>query len=159
VHLAPYEVAIACRVVLRARCQLAVEHACEKRPVLADVTVAALDAACHAADAYVQPPVLLRHIPGVAGQPVTEEPEMAVGVLPVVLELVLQSHGLQTLFSRVRLTKERAVDRTTRPTGTDEVGSSECFVDDVRTALVADVPHRVLHDTRARALQQPGIEF
>src|SRR5690606_2649950 len=50
-------------------------------------------------------------------------------------------------------------DRTTRPTGTDEVGSSECFVDDVRTALVADVPHRVLHDTRARALQQPGIEF
>src|SRR5512146_1466774 len=139
IHLAPEIVAVAGGVVMGALGEPAAEHAGEERPVIVNGALARLDAVRHAADADVEPAVLLRDVPGVSGQPMAEEPEMAVGLAPVVLDLVLQGDRLKLTGARVELPEERAVHRATSPARPDQIPRAERVVDDVGAFRLADV--------------------
>src|SRR5581483_9730928 len=159
IHSTPQIVAVARRVVVRSLGEPRAEHAGEERPMIMYGAPAALDAVRHAADADIEPAVLLRHVPGISRQAVVEEPEMAVRLAPVVLDLVLQGDGLQVARARIELAEERAVHRAAGAPGADEIAAAKRLIDEVGTTLLADVADRVLHHLRAGALEQPGIEL
>src|ERR1700751_2535871 len=149
------EIAVARRVIGRAPRQPAVELRGQMRPVRLDVLAGALDALGKAADADIEPAALLRHVPGVSGQPLVAEPQVTVPVLPVVLDLMLERHDLQLVRARVELAEEAAVHRAARAAGADEIAAAVSAVDQVTVAVRDDVAHVVLLDERARALEQP----
>src|SRR5215469_11769991 len=111
VHAAAQVIAVPSGVVLRPRSERAVELCRQMRPVPADVLAALLHASGNRADADVEPAALFRHVPGVAGQPLLEEPQMAVRVAPVVLDLVLECDDLQLAGARVEFAEQLAVHR------------------------------------------------
>src|SRR6185437_7694868 len=158
VHPAPQVVAVARGVVMGAPGQPDAQHRGEERPVIVNRARARLQAIRHAPDADVEPAVLLRHIPGISREPVVEEPEMTVRPPPVVLDLMLQSDGLQLARPRVELPEERAVHRAARASRPDQVAAAERVIDDVAAVLLADVAYGVLHDRGTGALEQPGVE-
>src|SRR3984893_5408778 len=159
VHAPAQVVAVAARIVAGARRQAALQHRGQMRPVLADVLAAALQAFGDPADTDIEPALLLGHVPGVTGKPVSEEPQVAVGVLPVVLDLVLEGDDLQLAASRVQLAEQRAIHRAARTAGADQPAAAERVVYDKAVPVAGDAPHVVLLERRARALQQPGVEF
>src|SRR5579883_286330 len=75
--LAPQEIAVAAGLVPGPGREL-LETGSQELPVPADVVTGVLHAGSDPADADVQPAALLGHVPGVAGQPVPEEPQVAV---------------------------------------------------------------------------------
>src|ERR1700739_2477647 len=119
VDAATQVVAVAGRIVAGAGREPAPERRREVGPVRPDILPAALNPLGDAAPAGVEPAVLLRHVPRVPRQALLEEPQVAVGILPVVLNLVLQSDDLQLARARVEVAKERAVHRTARAAGAD----------------------------------------
>ena len=159
VHAPAQVVAVAARIVVGARREPAPERRGQMRPVLPDVVPAALHALGDPADAYIEPALLLGHVPGVTGQPVVEEPQVAVAVLPVVLDLVLERDDLQLGGARVQLAEQRAVHRAARAARADQPAAAKRVVYDKAVAVARDAPHVVLLERRARALQQPGVEF
>src|SRR5215831_932574 len=159
VYLAAQVVAEATRIVLRSRRQPLPECGDEVRPVSADILAACLESLGDGADADVQPAALLRHVPGVPRQPLLEEPQVAVSVAPVVLDLVLESHDLQLARARIELAEELAVHRAARAPGADQVTTAQGVIDQVPAVVGADVAYVVLHDLRARALEEPRVEL
>src|SRR6202034_1162216 len=129
--LAAQIVAVAGRIVVRAAGESAAQALGEPRPVLLDPRAVASHARSDRADADVQPAVLLGHVPGIARQFVLAEPQVAVRVLPVVLDLVLERHDLQLVRARVRLAEQVAVHRAARAAGADQVTAAIRAVDDV----------------------------
>src|SRR6201982_1785300 len=118
------EVAVAGWIIVRAARQPAVELRGELGPVRLDVLTGALDALGKAADADVEPAALLRHVPRVSRQPLLAEPQVAVAVLPVVLDLVLECHDLQLVRTRVQLAEQVAVHRAACTAGADEIAAA-----------------------------------
>src|SRR5580658_3639846 len=158
-HLAAQKVAVAGRVILRPGREATAEHGGEAPPVLADVLAALLHARGDAADADIQPAALLGHVPRVTGQPVLEEPQVAVRILPVVLDLVFQRDNLQLAGARIQLAEQLAVDRTAGAARADQIAAAVRAVDDIAVAVGADVAHVVLLQRSARTLEQPGVEL
>src|SRR5690606_35622449 len=103
--------------------------------------------------------VRLRHVPGITRQPVGEEPELALLVLPVVGELLLQRGDLQRAVSRARVVEELPVDGTGNSAGTDEIAALEAAVNSEPVCLLLDALDLVRDHLRARAAQQPVVEF
>src|ERR1700724_2077329 len=91
--------------------------------------------------------------------PVIEDITQAVGNLAVVLDLVLERDDLQLAGSRVQLAEQRAIHRAARTAGADQPAAAERVVYDEAVPVAGDAPHVVLLERRARALQQPGVEF
>src|SRR3984893_3134145 len=88
VHAPAQVVAVAARIVAGTRREAALQHRGQMRPVLPDILAAALQALGNPADTDIEPALLLGDVPRVTGKPVIEGPQGAVGVLPVVLDLV-----------------------------------------------------------------------
>src|SRR5882724_1364097 len=159
VHAPAQVVAVAARIVAGARREAALQHRGQMRPVLPDVLAAALHASGDAADTDIEPALLLGHVPRVTGKPVIEEPQVAVGVPPVVLDLVLERDDLQLAGSRVEIAEQCAVHRAARTAGADQPATAKRVVYDKVVAVALDAPHVVLLERCARAFQQPGVEF
>src|SRR5882724_4879466 len=130
VHAPAQVVAVAAGIVAGTRREAALQHRGQMRPVLADVLAAALHAIGDAADTDIEPAVLLGHVPRVTGKPVIEEPQVAVGVLPVVLDLVLERDDLQLAGSRVQLAEQRAVHRAACTAGADQPAAANRAIDE-----------------------------
>src|SRR5579862_5764132 len=118
------EVAVAGRIVVRTARQLIAELGGEARPMRLDVLAGTLDALGEAADADVEPAALLGDVPRVPGQALVAEPQVAVRILPVVLDLVLERHDLQLVRARVQPLEQVAVHRAARTTGADEIAAA-----------------------------------
>src|SRR6266513_1412794 len=158
-HAPAQVVAVPAGIVTGARREAAPQHRGQMRPVLADVVPAALHALGDPADTDIEPAMLLGHVPRVTGKPVIEEPQVAVAVLPVVLDLVLERDDLQLGGARVQLAEQRAVHRAARAARADQPAAAKRVVYDKAVPVAGDAPHVVLLERRARALQQPGVEF
>src|SRR6266481_4248973 len=159
VHTPAQVVAVAAGIVVGARREPRSQHRGQMRPVLPDVVAAPLHALGDPADAHIEPALLLGHVPRVTREPVIEEPQVAVGVAPVVLDLVLEGDDLQLAGSRIEIAEQRAVHRAARTAGADQPAAAKRVVYDKAVAVALDAPHVVLLERRARALQQPGVEF
>ncbi len=109
----------------------------------------------------IQPAIALWNVPGIARQATFEEPQMAVGILPVVFELVLQSDRLQCAIPRQGVAEQIAVDGAPRAASPDQMARPVAAINDVRAfcRFAFDMPCFVLHDAGAGAFQQPGIEL
>src|SRR5579863_5012307 len=138
------EIAVAGGLVVRAARETPAEPLGEVCPVCLDVLARALDALGESADPDVEPAALLRHVPRVSRQPLLAEPQMAVAVPPVVLDLVLERDDLQLVRARVELPEEIAVHGTARAAGADEITAAVGAVDQVTLAVSDHFAHVVL---------------
>src|SRR5882762_2825170 len=143
VHAPAQVVAVAAGIVAGPRREAALQHRRQMRPVLPDVLAAALHAIGDAADTDIEPALLLGHVPRVTGKPAIEEPQVAVGVLPVVLDLVLERDDLQLAGSRVQLAEQRAVHRAARTAGADQPAAAKRAIDDEALSVGRDLAHVV----------------
>src|SRR6516165_1595794 len=152
-------VAETARIVLRTRGEPLPEGGDEVGPVSADILTPCLQTIGDGAHPDVQPAALLRHVPGIARQPLLEEPQVTVAIRPVVGDLVLEGDDLQRTLARIELAEELAVYRAARAAGTDQVAATERIVDEVALGVRLDVTDVVLHDFGTGALEQPRIEL
>src|SRR5579863_3454544 len=146
-------------IVVRTAGEAAAELLGEVRPMGLDVLSGVLDAPGEAADADVEPAALFRHVPGVTGESLVAEPQVAVGILPRVLDLVLERHDLQLMRARVRLLEKTAIDGAARAARADEIAAAILAVDDEPIAVGEDFANVVLLDGHPGALQEPGVEL
>src|SRR6516225_323515 len=102
-------VAESARIVLCPRGEPPLEGGDEVPPVRADILTPCLQAIGDGTHSDIHPAALLRHVPGITGQPLREEPQVAVTIRPVVRYLVLEGDDLQRTVARIELAEELAV--------------------------------------------------
>jgi hypothetical protein len=71
----------------------------------------------------------------------------------------LESDDERLFFAWSDFPKECAIDRTSRPAGSDEILARVRIVDDELAVVSSDAGNGVLADRTARTLQKPVVEF
>ena len=84
----------------------------QRSPVSLYVVVIVLESVGYPADADVQVAVCFGYVPGIAGEPLSEKPQMAVRILPAIGVFQFQRDQLQCFVSR-RAVAKQASEHTT----------------------------------------------